>query len=194
MLMPNAGRAGSDWMGQLLDERGISCRVGAKPERVDVDRVVFADGDEPFDLLIAVPPHRAPAVLPESGLTGEHGWVDVDAGTLRTAHEGVYAVGDVTLITLANGLPFPKAGVMAELQGTRVARAIAAELRGEPEPPPFDGNGYCQIELGAHAAAVVEGEWYASPEPVVRIDGPTEERAGEKREFERAHLELWFGT
>jgi sulfide:quinone oxidoreductase len=194
MLMPNAGREGSEWMERQLAERGIVSRVGAKTERVEAGRVVLADGEERFDLLIAVPPHRPPAVVSESGLTAQHGWVAVDRETLATGHERVFAVGDVTLIPLANGLPLPKAGVMAELQGTRVARAIAAELRGEPEPPPFDGRGFCPVELGEHAAAFVEGEWYAEPEPTVRIAGPSAELAAEKRAFETEHLARWFGV
>ena len=194
MLMPNAGRDGSEWMGLELTERGISYRVGAKTERVDRDRVVLADGEIPFDLLVAVPPHRPPAVVADSGLTAQHGWIAVDAGTLATSHEGVYAVGDVTLIPLANGLPLPKAGVMAELQGTRVARAIAAELRGEEPPAPFDGSGFCPIELGPGSAALVEGHWYAEPEPVVTIAGPSAAHAAEKAAFETEHLERWFGA
>jgi len=193
MLMPNAGRAGSEWMGARLAERGISYRVGTKTERVETGRVVVEDGEARFDLLVAVPPHRPPAVVANSGLTAGHGWVAVDAGTLETSHEGVYAVGDVTLIPLANGLPFPKAGVMAELQGTRVARAIAAEVLGGTPPATFDGSGFCPIELGPKAAAFVEGHWYAEPEPLVTIEGPSEAHVGEKAAFEAEHLRRWFG-
>jgi hypothetical protein len=32
---------------------------------------------------------------------------------------------------LANGLPLPKAAIIAELEGIRVAAAIAADVRGE---------------------------------------------------------------
>jgi len=193
MLMPNAGRAGSEWMGTQLAERGISYRVGTKTERVETGRVVVQDGEMAFDLLVAVPPHRPPAVIGDSGLTAGHGWVAVDAGTLETAHEGVYAVGDVTLIPLANGLPFPKAGVMAELQGTRVARAIAAQVLGDEPPPSFDGSGFCPVELGPNAAAFVEGRWYAEPEPLVTIEGPSESHVGEKAAFEAERLRHWFG-
>ena len=193
MLMPNAGRIGSDWMAVELEARGISKRVASKVERVEAGRAVFADDEEPFDLLIAVPPHRPPSVVEESGLLAEHGWIGVDPYTLATSHEGVYAVGDVNLIPLANGLPLPKAGVMAEFQGLRVARDIAARLRGEPEPPPFDGRGFCPVEVGADAVAFVRGEWYAQPEPVVRVDGPSESYAAEKRAFETERLQRWFG-
>jgi sulfide:quinone oxidoreductase len=194
MLLPNAGREGSEWMAQQLTERGISFQVGAKTERVEPRLVVLVDGELPFDLLIAIPPHRPPAVVANSGLTAEHGWIAVDAGTLATSRERVYAVGDVTLIPLANGLPLPKAGVMAELQGICVARAIAAELRGEDAPAPFDGSGYCPIELGPGSAALVEGNWYAEPEPVVTIAGPSAAHAAEKAAFEIEHLERWFGA
>jgi sulfide:quinone oxidoreductase len=194
MLMPNAGRDGSAWMARQLADRGISHRVGAKTERVEPGGVVLADGELPFDLLLAVPPHRPPAVVAGSGLTAAHGWIAVDAGTLATSHRGVYAVGDVTLIPLPNGLPFPKAGVMAERQGNRVARAIAADLRREEPPAPFDGSGFCPIELGPGSAARVEGRWYAEPEPVVTIFGPSAARAAEKAAFETERLERWFGS
>ncbi len=195
MLMPNAGWAGSEWMAGQLAERGISQRIGAKAERVEAGRVVLADGgEEPFDLLIAVPPHRPPTVVADSGLAAGHGWIGVDPGTLATGHAGVYAVGDVNLIPLSNGLPLPKAGVMAELQGLRVARAIAAELQGEEAPAPFDGSGFCPVEIGSGSAALVEGNWYAEPEPVVTIAGPNARYAAEKAAFETEHLQRWFGS
>ncbi len=194
MLMPNAGRDGSDWMGQQLTERGISYRVGAKTERVEHGLVVLADGEMPLRPADRGPAPPASRRRRTADLTAEHGWIAVDAGTLATSHEGVYAVGDVTLIPLANGLPFPKAGVMAELQGTRVAQAIAAELRGEEPPAPFDGSGFCPIELGPGSAALVEGHWYAEPEPVVTIAGPSAAHAAEKAAFETEHLERWFGA
>jgi sulfide:quinone oxidoreductase len=194
MLMPNAGWAGSEWMAAELAQRSIAQRVGAKAERVESARVVLGDGgEERFDLLLAVPPHRPPEVVAQSGLVGENGWVGVDAHTLATAHEGVFAIGDVNLIPLANGLPLPKAGVMAEQQGLRVARAIAASLRGGEPPPPFDGTGFCPVEVGEGAGALVQGNWYAQPEPEVEIVGPSEAYGNAKGEFERERLERWFG-
>jgi sulfide:quinone oxidoreductase len=193
ILMPNAGPAGSAWVGEQLGERGIRSAAGKKIVRVEAGQVVFEDGAEPFDLLIGVPPHRPPAVVREAGLTDDSGWAPVDPGTFATAFPGVFAIGDLTRVTLANGLPLPKAGLMAELQGKRVAAAIAAEELGEPAPPPFDGQGFCYIEMGAEAAGVVQGDFYAQP-PVVTVGGVSTENAAGKRAFESERLTRWFGA
>ena len=193
MLLPNAGAEGSAWIGERLDERGIKWRVGRKADRVERGRVVFEDGDLPFDLLLAVPPHRPPAVLDAAGLLGNSGWIEPDRGTLATAFDGVWAVGDCTLIRLANGLPFPKAGAMAEAQGTTVAAEIAAEILGQPAPEPFDGHGYCFLETGLRESALIEGDFYAEPEPSLLVGDVSAAHHDEKVAFERERLARWFG-
>jgi sulfide:quinone oxidoreductase len=193
LLMPNAGRAGSDWVAGQLSERGIGFQTGKRITRVEANRVVYDESEDRFDLLIGVPPHRPPAVISESGLASESGWMAVDAGSLETQFEGVFAIGDVTLIRLANGLPLPKAGVIAEMEGTRVARAIAARILGRDGVPVFDGEGTCFVEMGKHEAALVEGRFYAQPEPDVRIAGPSQANAELKRTFESERLARWFG-
>jgi sulfide:quinone oxidoreductase len=193
ILLPNAGREGSTWLGEQLAARGIEARVGRKVERVGERTIVYADGELEADLVIGVPPHRVPAVVADSGLTADGDWVSVDPGTLATRHPGVFAVGDVTQIKLANGLPLPKAGIIAELEGARVAAAIAAEVQGGELPPPFDGHGHCFIEMGRSTATLIEGEFFAEPEPVVQLRAPSVENAEEKRRFETERLLRWFG-
>ena len=193
MLLPNAGAEGSAWIGERLDERGITWQVGRKADRVERGRVVFEDGDLPFDLLLALPPHRPPAVLDDAGLLADSGWIEPDRGTLATTFDRVWAVGDCTLIRLANGLPFPKAGVMAEAQGTTVAAEIAAEILGQPAPGPFDGRGYCFLETGLSESALIEGDFYTEPEPSVRVGDVSAAHHDDKVAFEREHLARWFG-
>jgi sulfide:quinone oxidoreductase len=193
ILLPAAGAEGSAFVAELLGRHGIVSNAGRAVERVEPGRVLFADDEQPFDLLIGVPPHRPPAVVGESGLAGESGWIEVDAGTLETRAAGVYAIGDVTAIPLANGLPMPKAGVIAELEGRRVAAAIAADVRGDSPPPPFDGRGFCFLETGLAEATYVEGDFYASPAPRVAIREPSAESADAKRRFESERLASWFG-
>ena len=193
MLMPNAGREGSAWMGEQLTRREIHHQVASKVERIDPGRIVFTESELEFDLLITVPPHRVPDVAKASGLTGEGEWITVDPATLETSHPSVFGIGDVTQIPLANGLPLPKAGVIAELEGMRVAAAIAADAQGGDLPPPFDGRGACFIEMGTEAA-LVDGDWYATPEPLVAIAEPAAAHAAEKRLFETERLGRWFGA
>lgn len=194
ILLPNAGREGSTWLGQQLDARDIEWHTGRKVERIDAGQVVYEDGALAADLIIGVPPHRVPAVIAESGLTGEGQWIKVDPGTLTTEHPGVFAIGDVTQIPLANGLPLPKAGLMAELEGQRVAAGIAAQLLGQEPPEPFDGAGHCFLEMGRSEATLVEGEFFAEPEPRVQVREPSAANAEAKRRFESERLARWFGS
>jgi sulfide:quinone oxidoreductase len=193
MLLPNAGRSGSDWLARQLTARGVGFQVGRRVERFEAGRAVFADGELTAELMIAVPPHRVPAVVAESGLTGDGQWIRVDPTTLETGFEGVFAIGDVTGIKLANGLPLPKAGVMAELEGQCVAQAIAARERGEAPPAGFDGQGFCFMETGKSTAALIQGEFFAEPEPRVELAESSVENARRKHEFEAERLERWFG-
>jgi sulfide:quinone oxidoreductase len=193
MLLPNAGEAGSAWLAEQLTERGIEFHVKRKVERVEPGRFVFADGALEADLMIGVPPHRAPRVVTDSGLTNDGDWVGVDPSTLTTRYPNVFAIGDVTQIKLANGLPLPKAGVMAELEGQRVAAAIAAKVRGDAAPEGFDGRGFCFIELGREQAALLQGDFFATPEPRIELEEASVGHAEQKHRFEAERLERWFG-
>ena len=194
MLMPNAGEAGSLWMAEQLAERGITFEVGRSVTHVGPGIVEFDEGERAFDLLFAVPPHRAPRVVRQSGLTGSSGWIEVDRTSFRTAHEQVFAIGDVTAIPLANGLPLPKAGVIAELAGLRVADAITAAVAGREVESTFDGVASCFVELGTGLAGRMDGEFYAEPAPRFTFAEPSAENAAAKRAFESERLARWFGS
>jgi len=194
LLLPNAGEAGSAWVGEQLGSRSITWEVGRKVQQIEAGRIVFESGEAPFDLLIGIPPHRPPEVVKGIGLEGDGPWIAVDPGTLRTKFENVWAVGDVTQITLANRLPLPKAGLFAELEGLQVAAAIAADVRHAPPPAPFDGHGFCFIETGREMAARVEGDFFATPEPKIGLGDISTEHSAQKRLFEAERLERWFGA
>jgi sulfide:quinone oxidoreductase len=190
--MPVAGPVLGAAVSQLLAERGIALHTNRSLASIDpaARELVFADGvRERFDLLAAVPPHRSPDVVRRSLLANENGWIPVDARTLRTPFEGVYAVGDVTTITLANGKPLPKAGVFAHGEARVVAREIAASFGGA-QVPTFDGKGYCWVELGGGRAAFAEGDFYASPAPAIRLRAPGARWHLGKVLFERS----WIGA
>jgi sulfide:quinone oxidoreductase len=159
----------------LLEGREIGYHPGRQVHEVDPDHRIlrFDDGSTvDFDLLAYVPPHRAPAVVRDSGLTGGGDWVPVDRRTLATAAPAVYAVGDVTTIPLSVGKPLPKAGVFAKGQAEVVAENLVAEWTGREPRAAFDGHGACFIETGDRRAGYGSGDFYAEPAPEVRLHGP----------------------
>lgn len=157
-------RVGEEISG-LLAHKGIELHMGRNLIGVDPrGRVVnFADAEPvPFDLLIAVPEHQAPEVIGATDLLDSSGWLPVDSATLETQHENVFAIGDITSITLPDGLKLPKAGVFAENQAKAASRQIAFRIRGGPAPDPYDGEGKCFLEVGAGAAALAQGNFLAA--------------------------------
>jgi sulfide:quinone oxidoreductase len=195
MSLPVLGATGCEVVEGRLKLRGIGFRPKSTAERVEPDRVVLeGDGEIPFDLLLAVPPHRCPQVLVDAGLAEPGGWVKVDPRTLETPFEGVSAIGDCTAIPLATGQPLPKAGVLAEGEGRVVAERIVARLSGiEPEGA-FDGQGACYLEVGHGEAMMVRGRFLAEPAPEVELTPASPRYLEEKTRYERDRLDLWFGS
>jgi len=193
--LPVAGPAVGEQVVDLLVSREVAFSPGSQLVAVDPDgkRLVFKDGsDAPFDLLIVTPLHRVPAVAQEAGLCADGAWVSVDRETLATAFEGVYAVGDVTGIPLANGLMLPKAGVFAHGEAEVVARNIAAEIAGGQGRWAFGGQGACFLETGYGKAAYATGHFFAEPEPQVALRSPGRRWHWAKLGFERLWLFRWF--
>ena len=193
--LPMVGHPISEAVTELLAGREIRFSPNARLRAVDPQgrKLLFADGvDAPYDLLIAVPVHEVPSVVREAGLAEEGGWVKVDRETMATPFEGVYAIGDVTQILLANGLPLPKAAVFAHGEAEVVARNIAAEIKGGEGRWAFGGEGACFLETGYGKAAYITGNFYAEPNPEVRMRQPSLLWRWVKEGFIRTWLWRWF--
>lgn len=174
--MAVAGAHVSTAVTQLLAAKGIRYHPEHQVRAVDPDRkqLMFANGEQvAFDLLAYVPPHRAPAVIRDSGLTSESGWMSVDRHTLQTQWPNVYAIGDVVSIPLALGKPLPKAGVFAHREAEVIAENIAHDIAGQAQPARFDGHGECFIEIGGGKAGFGGGDFYAEPKPTVTLRQPS---------------------
>jgi sulfide:quinone oxidoreductase len=170
-----AGPAVSSAVRQMVESHGI--RYHPEHQLASVDpgarTLAFANGTTAgYDLLIYVPPHRAPAVVRRSGLAPEGGWVGVDRGTFETTVPGVYAIGDATTVPLVMGKPLPKAGVFAHRQAEVVAANIAALWTGSGARRTFDGQGECFVETGNGRAGFGAGNFYAEPLPQIVLKGP----------------------
>ena len=191
--MPLLGQVGCDIIEGRLADNGITFLPNRKATAVESGEVIFANERRQFNLLFGVPPHRPPAVVRESGLIGESGWVSVNSRTLETQFPGVYAIGDVVQIPMGNGKPLPKAGVFAESMGETVADRIAATFAGQEPEATFAGEGGCYLEVGAGQAMKVQGHFMAVPDPEIALTEASAQLLEEKRAFETQRLKTWFG-
>lgn len=112
--------------------------------------------------------------------------------TLATRFPGVFAIGDVTAIALANGRPLPKAGVLAHAQADVVADNLVREITGKGEPRAFDGHSACFIETGDGRARFGSGDFFAEPAPRIRLRPPGRLLHLGKVLYEQYWLGRWF--
>ena len=192
LSLPILGQVGCGSFDSHLEGAGIGFVRNHQATAVGDGAVVFGEMRRPFDLLLGVPPHRVPIAVAASGLTGGGPWIKVNPRTLETGQPGVYAIGDVTTLPLANGQMLPKAGAFAHAQGEVVAARIAATLGGSQPTATFAGVGACFVETGGGMAAMVTGSFLADP-PAVRLTDPSPVQFAAKQTFERERLEAWFG-
>ncbi len=176
--LPVAGPALGEAVKQMLAQQGVAFHPQHKLTKVDAAaRELSFDGKESFryDLLVAIPPHRGPQVAREAGLANDAGWIPADRMTLRTKQENVFALGDVTAISIPGRwkpdvpLMLPKAGVFAHAQAEAVARHIASEITGVHPQDVFPGTGYCMLEAGDSRAGFAFGNFYAEPSPQIQL-------------------------
>lgn len=176
--MPVAGPQLGEAVKQMLTSKGIAFHPLHKLISVDSQNSTLSfDGKESarYDLLIAIPPHRGPRIVREAGLTNEAGWVPVDRSTLRTKYENVYAIGDITAISILGRwkpdvpMMLPKAGVFAHVQAEVVAHRIVDEISGIIPKSEFCGGGYCMLEAGEGLAGFAFGDFFAEPSPRLEL-------------------------
>ena len=193
VTLPILSQASCDAVDSRLLEKGIRTYGHHKALSVEASEVVFDKRRLGFDLLLGIPPHKAPKVVRESGLVGESGWVEINPRTCATSFEGVYAIGDTTQIVLSNKKTLPKAGLFAEMMGETVAERLADEFSGKEPIAQFSGEGGCFFEVGNGEAMMIKGNFLAEPAPIVDITDSSKEFYDEKVKFETDRWAKWFG-
>ncbi|RVX39771.1 sulfide:quinone oxidoreductase [Nonomuraea polychroma] len=188
--MPVAGPEVGKALVGMLEQHNIGFHPNKMIDHIVPERrqLVFSDGSrETFEHLAVVPAHRPPAPVASSF----GGWIPVDPHTLVSEADGVWAVGDVTLLKLPNGKPLPKAAVFAEGEAETVAIEVARFLGMEGPDSSFSGYGSCYIELGGHCAAKGEGRFFHEPAPEVTLYSPSPDFHREKVAQETDWLKRW---
>jgi sulfide:quinone oxidoreductase len=168
-------------------QRGIAWHPRREVCELDPSRKVarLRDGGEmEYDLFLAVPVHRAPAAVLESGMAVD-GWIPVDPRTLETKFPGVYAVGDVAAVGT------PRAGVFAEGHAAVVAERIAAQIRGHTSSAEYGGRGICYLEFGHGQVASVDVT-FRGDQRTGSMSGPSKELAADKARFGSTRIRRWF--
>ena len=199
--MPTAGPTVGQAIKELLAKRGINFMPGVTIESVNPEtkEVTWTNGEtKKADLLITIPPHKAPDVVKKAGLTNEAGWIPADAKTLRTEHENIFAIGDVAAVKLEGKykpdkpLMLPKAGVFAHHEAEVVAANIAAKITGGAVEKEFDGQGSCFLELGDGTAGFAAGDFFDLPQPQVQMKNPSRRWHIYKALLEKYWFWRWF--
>jgi sulfide:quinone oxidoreductase len=143
-----------DGFGRLLEKRGVKWEGAFQLASHDPSNRTLraADGRElGYDLGIVVPSHRAPAVIAESGLVADGGYMDVELPSMRASeHEDVWGIGDVVAPTIGLGM----AGVFAHFQAEHVATQILDRIRGTYLGELYNMVGVCVMDTGYEGAAV----------------------------------------
>jgi CBS domain-containing protein len=123
------GRAGSEAVRALLEERHIAVQTGSTPvELVDGELRLVPEGTIAADRVVALPRLRGPRIdgLPQT----VEGFVPVDAHGQVHGLADVFAAGDIT------SFPVKQGGIAAQ-QADAAAETIAATAGADLAPQPF---------------------------------------------------------
>ena len=191
ITLPAAGPEVSKQILELVNSEKIVFHNSSKIQSVKSKKLIFENSEADFDLLLAVPPHIAPKVIYDSGLAKEPGFIPIDRDC-KTPFENVFAVGDVTSLTVTEKMAVPKAGIFAEGEGITVAKNIISKIQSKEESTLFDGKGGCFIESGRDTASIIEVDMFSNPKPSTSLTEATSDNLSKKVEFEKERMSKWL--
>jgi sulfide:quinone oxidoreductase len=130
-----------------MNEKGIEVLRNSPLSNVDASRkeITTKSGEKVnYDLLITVPPHKAPQVLIDAGLTDEKGWLSADKATLQYRgpagnHDNVYVLGDLGPADIL------KTGIGAHYQAIAVSQSLKNDIHGNGIQTPYEGETGCPL-------------------------------------------------
>lgn len=161
----------------VIERYGIETRFQIEMVEVDPERkeAIFRPRNQPdgprttipYDILHAVPPQTAPAVIRKSALAdpqrSQEGWIDVDRSTMQhLRYPNVFALGDVA------GSPNAKTGAAAARQAPVVAQNLVALLAGKAPVAAYDGYIACPIVTGYGRMLLCEQDYTGGPRPRIK--------------------------
>lgn len=191
ITLPAAGPEVSTQILELVNSEKIIFHNSCKIKSVESKKLIFENSEADFDLLLAIPPHISPKVIYDSGLATEPGFISIGRDC-KTSFENVFAIGDVTSLTVLETMAVPKAGVFAEGEGITVAKNIISKIQSKEESKLFDGKGGCFIESGRDTASIIEVDMFSHSKPSTNLSESTSDNLSKKIEFEKERLSKWL--
>jgi len=191
ITLPAAGPEVSKQILDLINSEKITFHNSEKIKQVAPKKLIFENNEYDFDILLAIPPHIAPKVIYNSNLAKEPGFIPINRDC-KTPFENIFAVGDVTSLTVNDTMAVPKAGIFAEGEGITVAKNIISKLESKKTSTVFDGKGGCFLESGRDTASIIEVDMFTNSKPSTKLTESTKDNLSKKLDFEKERLSKWL--
>ncbi len=191
ITLPAAGPEVSKQILDLVNSEKITFHNSKKIKCVESKKLIFENDEYSFDILLAIPPHIAPKVIYDSNLAKEPGFIPIDRNC-KTPFENIFAVGDVTSLTVTDSMAVPKAGIFAEGEGITVAKNIISKIESKETFVLFDGKGGCFLESGRDTASIMEVDMFTNQKPSTKLTESTKDNLSKKLDFEKERLSKWL--
>ena len=191
ITLPAAGPEVSKQILDLVNSEKITFHNSQKIKHVEPKKLIFENNEYNFDILLAIPPHIAPKVIYDSNLALKPGFISIDRDC-KTPFENIFAVGDVTSLTVNDTMAVPKAGIFAEGEGIVVAKNIISKLESNEKSILFAGKGGCFLESGRDTASIIEVDMFTNQKPTTKLTESTKDNLTKKLDFEKERLSKWL--
>jgi len=191
ITLPAAGPEVSKQILDLVNSEKIIFHNSQKIKCVESKKLIFENDEYSFDILLAIPPHIAPKVIYDSNLAIAPGFIPIDRDC-KTPFENIFAIGDVTSLTVIDSLAVPKAGIFAEGEGITVAKNIISKIESNDTSTIFDGKGGCFLESGRDTASIIEVDMFSNSKPSTKLTESTKDNLSKKLDFEKERLSKWL--
>jgi len=165
---PLAGPYGTASVAELamkeFEERNIHLETFFFMDSVDTKNkeLLSIDGRRlPFDLLVAIPPHKGAKIIEKSGFGDQDNWLPTDRHKLNLInHDSIFVIGDAT------NLPISKAGSTAHFESEVLAENLIDIIRGGEGNKRYNGKVFCFIETALDKATYISFDYDNPPKPV----------------------------
>lgn len=136
-VLPPFTEKSQEYAAHILNERGVTLRLGHSVKEVTASDVLLSDGSHlEAELVVWAGGLKASALSNSLGIKPGHGGrIDVQPDLTVAGYPGVYALGDFANLTGDDGKPLPQLAAVAQQAGRHCAANILADASGKEQKP-----------------------------------------------------------